>query len=846
MRSARRTIAAFLAAWCIILGAITPAAHARYTYTIYAPAMTGGSMGFSIIQPHATTNRDTNPSFELATTGWTLSTGATIARNTATAKRGAASLKVTPSSTDNSGAYVTYSLTAQDYTWSIDFFGAVGVTYEVHYANSSGTTLATIATVTGTAKWVRISGTFTESGTNTRRIYVKKRGTGTDPFWIDGVQLEALSYATSYCDGDQPGCQWTGTKHASTSQRSFSYRGGGKKISLASLNAYLISQQGTGMATIENQRVPYAIKPGSYFQRSNVRERSLTIALSVAGDGVANWHYRRQALIDLIKPDLVVPEQPFRLTYDDGGRDVYLDCYYEDGLGIGDGTRDIEAIPIKCLATDPFWKVDGNNAAALPGRTSVANANYILQRDSLHQWSAMGTGANLPVTALTVGPDRYVYAGGGFTSMGGVSNTASIAKWDGTAWNAVGTGLNDAVNSLVFDANGLLYVGGQFSNAGGNANADSIATWDGSSWGALGTGIVGIVNVIAIGPDGAIYAGGTFSSAGGVANTTRIAKWNGSAWSALGTGIATTGSAGGSSAVEAMAFSPKGDLYVAGSFDSAGGVANTARLAKWNGSAWESVVTTFSTNAIVYAAAFGRDGNLYIGGTFTTINGTSFSKIARWNGTTWSALGAGFNDYVYRIGFDLNNTLIASGVYTTTGDGGITFPDSIARWTGSAWTAFDVDLPSSVAIVYAFATDYTDNRLIIGFQTSGTAYASSVTSVTNTGSAQAYPTIVISGPSSGSATLYRIANETIGQELIMNYTIVSGEKLTITFSADRTTAVSSFRGPVAITLPGSKNGNFLLLPSPNINTITMFSNNSTVTGTMQWTETGWSIDTSGT
>jgi len=147
MRSARRTFAAFLAAWCIILGVVTPTSHAQYTYAIYAPTMTGASMGFSIIQPHSTTNLDTNPSFELATTGWTLSSSATIARDTTAAKRGVASLKVTPSSTDNSGAYVTYSLTAQDYTWSADFYGAIGVTYEVHYANSSGTTLATIATV---------------------------------------------------------------------------------------------------------------------------------------------------------------------------------------------------------------------------------------------------------------------------------------------------------------------------------------------------------------------------------------------------------------------------------------------------------------------------------------------------------------------------------------------------------------------------------------------------------------------------------------------------------------------------------------------------------------------------
>jgi len=36
-------------------------------------------------------------------------------------------------------------------------------------------------------------------------------------YWADGWQLEQAAAATVYCDGDQPGCNWTGTAHASTS-----------------------------------------------------------------------------------------------------------------------------------------------------------------------------------------------------------------------------------------------------------------------------------------------------------------------------------------------------------------------------------------------------------------------------------------------------------------------------------------------------------------------------------------------------------------------------------------------------------------------------------------------------
>ena len=51
--------------------------------------------------------------------------------------------------------------------------------------------------------------------------------------------------------------------------------------------------------------------------------------------------------------------------------------------------------------------------------------------------------------------------------------------------------------------------------------------------------------------------------------------WNGVTWTALGSEVA-----GGS--VNALALDAHGDLYVGGSFTSAGGVASTARMARWS------------------------------------------------------------------------------------------------------------------------------------------------------------------------------------------------------------------------------------------------------------------------
>jgi len=129
-----------------------------------------------------------------------------------------------------------------------------------------------------------------------------------------------------------------------------------------------------------------------------------------------------------------------------------------------------------------------------------------------------------------------VYAGGLFTSAGGVAAT-NIARWDGTNWLALGrsvTGSSGLVKTLATDGTNL-YVGGSFTNAGG-IMVSCIARWDGASWTSLGSGLA----QLAIGGTGPIagtgaalvfngndlYAGGMFVTAGGKVSS-GIARWNG-------------------------------------------------------------------------------------------------------------------------------------------------------------------------------------------------------------------------------------------------------------------------------------------------------------------------------
>jgi hypothetical protein len=56
-------------------------------------------------------------------------------------------------------------------------------------------------------------------GTAFASVSVLKTAVSAATFNIDGIQLEQAAAATTYCDGTQPWCYWTGAAHASASGR---------------------------------------------------------------------------------------------------------------------------------------------------------------------------------------------------------------------------------------------------------------------------------------------------------------------------------------------------------------------------------------------------------------------------------------------------------------------------------------------------------------------------------------------------------------------------------------------------------------------------------------------------
>ena len=91
---------------------------------------------------------------------------------------------------------------------------------------------------------------------------------------------------------------------------------------------------------------------------------------------------------------------------------------------------------------------------------------------------------NNAVIALAVDSVGRLYAGGNFTTAGGV-NTNHIARWDGTVWSSLGSGVSACppyacVSALAVNGMDHLYVGGNFTVAGGNLSY-YIARWVGAS-----------------------------------------------------------------------------------------------------------------------------------------------------------------------------------------------------------------------------------------------------------------------------------------------------------------------------------------------------------------------------
>ena len=281
-------------------------------------------------------------------------------------------------------------------------------------------------------------------------------------------------------------------------------------------------------------------------------------------------------------------------------------------------------------------------------------------------WSALGTGLNNQVWALTVYNGKLI-AGGDFDSAGG-KPAYGIAEWNDTSWSAIGRGMNSTVSALTV-YNGKLVAGGYFSIAGGDS-ANYIAEWDGTKWSALGTGVDAPIDVLTV-YNGDLIAGGIFTVAGGN-SVACIAKWNGTSWSNIGGGVGSNNFRYHRPEVWALGVY-NGNLYAGGKFTSAGGKPANS-VAEWNGISWSSLDSGVDMYADVDVFSV-YNGNLLVAGSFDSAGGKPVTGLAEWNGTSWST-PAPKMQYRTSVLVNWDSNLYAGGA------GGY----EVAEWTGAYWS----------------------------------------------------------------------------------------------------------------------------------------------------------------
>jgi len=661
--------------------------------------------------------------------------------------------------------------------------------------------------------------TLSETGTN---------GTAGVFIYVDGVQIETGTAATTYIDGDLEGnintgnvleYYWGGQAHASISYRTANTRAGGDLIDISSYCKNILLE-GLGVAPIDHVAVPLT-GGGETYLYSNYTSRYFTLKVVFEGSHIGDIQAKRKALLDLIKPDVTGYPQPLVLRYQgytDAGKlasePVDIKCQYISGLDTSPQMRFAHFADITFRLSDTALEVDGDTGAELELNAELADADYIVYQDRDGIWHSMA-GVTGSIRAIVQHPiTKEIYIGGLGVNIGGDANADYLAKWNGSAWVSVVAGCNGAIYDLKFDAAGNLYICGLFTDWG-DANGDYIVKWDGSALSSLGTGLNGNCHTIKIDSNGNLYAGGNFTLAGGVANTVRIAKWDGSVWTPLSTGL------GG--IVSEIAFDSDDNLYIVGVFLNAGD-ANGDYVVKWTGSAWESLGT--GSNALLEAVFVDDKNNVYVGGDVTSLGGVSVTYWGRWNGQKWESLGSGVNGSIYYI-FGKNGLFYLSGAFTSAG--GVTIADRVAKYYGNGiYAPLDINLPG-IATVRSLFFDEQQN-IYFGYDTSGDAEVSGETTVNNP-SATSYPVLEFTGV----GALQQVRNYNTGKAFFFNsLTLLSGEVITMDLRPDKLTMTSNFRGNVKGYLVKGSNLDFPLIPGDNRIAVLMTGTDASATGTIKY------------
>jgi len=290
-------------------------------------------------------------------------------------------------------------------------------------------------------------------------------------------------------------------------------------------------------------------------------------------------------------------------------------------------------------------------------------------------WSQVGTGlpADGDVEAICIDDSDNIYIGGGFYSIpaGGPRSFAKLDKADNT-WKPVGDDFNGRVSTIVRDSSGNLYVGGYFTESGANTGFNCIAKWNGASWSKLGTGLTiasgtSYVNTLCLNETGTeLWIQGSFDTAGGTAVT--AGNW---AIYNLSTGV---WSDSGKTNMQPIMFKANGAKYVNPDLTGGTGLIPGGNVEFYDPflASWGKCNKPACYNSDGIPFAFGRFSKISYHGPAPAgeAREATAENLAYWNGSDWEAFVGGTSSMtMYNIDFLLfssaNGDLWATGPETS-------------------------------------------------------------------------------------------------------------------------------------------------------------------------------------
>lgn len=749
-------------------------------------------MGFySIIVPEATTNKVLNPSAEIAANYAAYGT-ATISRDSSYARLGVYSYKIAMAAA-NDGIALTLSALANA-VHTVSFYTTAaspgGGDLQV---SLNGSNWNTISIVSQQNIWTRVYIAIVaaeSSGSTTLNIRCSEVAT----FYIDGVQCEEKAYSTTYIDGDQPGGRWAGLFHASTSTRDAQYRRGGRVRNLDDYGVYVRREfSGVGMPEIINNFQSIAQQPGSTFTSNKVQPRMLDLVLDVEGASWQGLHTIRQSLIGIIDP-LRFGSSQFTLIYSGmnlSNKTAWLDVRYDSGLQFNSPQGFTEQPVLRLIAESPYWYTDDQQTATLDYNDSATVSGIAAIIDG--SYSTLGGGTNGVIGCWAFDTSGNLYAGGNFTTAGGVT-VNYIGRWNGFAWSAIGgatKGTSGRVYCMAFTADGKLFVGGNFATAGGttvnNFCLYDPATDTFSAVGGATKGVDSIVRAVDVHyQNDYVFLGGDFANAGGAA-AVRLARYRRAtdAFAAIG--------AGANGAVRSIVCASSADYaYIGGSFTTLDGVAaNRVGIITTLGTVYASMGIA-GMNDDVNALKIMPDGSVIAGGNFTTVEGVTCYGVAQYVGGQWYSLSIPYDTTPtvsdLTIGAD---SVIYAAVSIDGTEWGLS-SIQILKYVNGSWLVVNVGTParSNLAMIVSRYGDLYFGSNVTG----GTNYYFGSNTLTNTGTAPAYPVFTIVSTATITRFLYYIENRTTKQMLYFNLPIRPGETVTIDLRQGRKIITNNIRG----------------------------------------------------